>query len=496
MDNEQCININYLNFPEYLKYYLIKENCVFKFRVIKIENKIIIKCKRYIIHLTSSNFPKIAYNTIDIAYEYVIKLFEENKVFIQEIIYNKSIKLLLDSNFEILLEYKKEDNAKNKPKLIYNELKNEINKLKTEINLLKKEIKDLSNGNNKENKNIKVDVKENDILKNNSNQINIKFMNNIVKDSYTFNSFNNSFSEFKSVDDVIYIIYSNKNKSIISYNLIKNKKMAEIKNAHDKDISNIRYCLDKINKRDLIISVSAEDNNIKLWNVKNFECLYNFKSINKNGFLYSACFIEDNNQNFIITSNCTWKGESEPLKVYDFSGNKIKEIKNNKDKVSFIDTYYDSKLSKSYIITGNEGHVKSYNYNSGNMYKIYCDNDKSEHDCVIINNFENVTKLIESSDDGNIRIWNFHTGKLLNKIKVCNDDLYTIYLWSNKYLFVSCGEKVINIIDLEKKTIVNKIKEHKNWVITMKKIYHPLYGECLISQDSGNGEIKLWTNEK
>jgi WD40 repeat protein len=130
------------------------------------------------------------------------------------------------------------------------------------------------------------------------------------------------------------------------------------------------------------------------------------------------------------------------------------------------------------------------------MYKLYCDNDKSAHDCVIINNFENVTKLIESSDDGNIRIWNFHTGKLLNKIKVCNDDLYTIYLWSNTYLFVSCGEKVINIIDLEKKIIVNKLKEHKNWVITMKKIYHPLYGECLISQDSGNGEIKLWANEK
>jgi len=272
--------------------------------------------------------------------------------------------------------------------------------------------------------------------------------------------------------------------------------MAEIKNAHDKDISNIRHCLDKINKRDLIISVSAEDNNIKLWSVINFECLYNFKNINKNGFLYSACFIEDNSQNFIITSNCTWKGHTEPLKVYDLNGNKIKEIKNNKDKVSFIDTYYDNKLSKSYIIAGNEGHVKSYNYNSSNIYKIYCDNDKSAHDCVIINNFENITKLIESSDDGNIRIWNFHTGKLLDKIKVCNDDLYTIYLWSKKYLFVSCGEKVINIIDLEKTIIVNKLKEHKNWVITMKKIYHPLYGECLISQDCGKGEIKLWTNEK
>ena len=452
-----------------------------------------------LIHLTSNNLSiisKVSFNKIDTAYEYLIKLFEENKVSIKEIIYNKSIKLLLDSNFEIILEYKNEETFKNNSKFIYNEMKSEINKLKTEINLLKKEIKDLSNINIKENKTITIDTKENDKLKKDSEQINIKFMKNIITDSYTINSFNNSFCQFQSIDNVIYIIYSNKNRSMISYNFFKNKKLAEIKNAHEKNISNIRHCLDKINKRDLIISVSAEDNNIKLWEVKNFECLHNFKNINKNGFLYSACFIEDNSQYFIITSNCSWKGNSEPLKVYDFNGNKIKEIKNNKDRISFIDAFYDNKLSKNFIIAGNEYNVKSYNYNSNNIYKTYCDNDKNAHDCAVINNFENITQLIESSDDGNVRIWNFHTGKLINKIKVCNDDLYTIYLWSNKYLFASCGEKVINIIDLEKKIIVNKLKGHKNWVITMKKIYHPLYGECLLSQDTGNGEIKLWINEK
>ena len=318
MNNDQCVNINYLNFPEYQKFYLIKENGVFKFRIIKLENKIIIKCKRYIIHLTSTNLSKItkiSSNSIDTAYEYLINLFEENKVYIQEIIYYKSITLLFDTNFKIKLEYKNEEIALQKSRLICDELKNEINKLKTEINLLKNEIKDLSNANIIENKDVKIDVKENDKLKNDSNQINIKFMNNIVRDSYTFNSFNNSFSEFQSVDDIIYIIYSNKNRSIISFNLIKKKKIAEIKNAHEKDISNIRHCLDIINKRDLIISVSAEDNNIKLWNVQNFECLYNFKNINKNGFLYSACFLEDNSLYFIITSNCTWKGDTEPLSI-------------------------------------------------------------------------------------------------------------------------------------------------------------------------------------
>ena len=49
--------------------------------------------------------------------------------------------------------------------------------------------------------------------------------------------------------------------------------MIEIKNAHDRDIINFRHHLDIINKRDLIISISSDDNDLKLWDVVKWELL-------------------------------------------------------------------------------------------------------------------------------------------------------------------------------------------------------------------------------
>ena len=37
---------------------------------------------------------------------------------------------------------------------------------------------------------------------------------------------------------------------------------------------------------------------------------------------------------------------------------------------------------------------------------------------------------------------------------------------------------------------------HMNAVITVKKIFHPKYGECLISQSNGHEPIKIWVNKK
>ena len=80
---------------------------------------------------------------------------------------------------------------------------------------------------------------------------------------------------------IIYLIYSNHYKSIISYNLTNNTKINEIKNAHNDFINNFRHYLDNINNRDLIISLSANDNNIKLWNIKSWECLIDIKNLYK-----------------------------------------------------------------------------------------------------------------------------------------------------------------------------------------------------------------------
>ena len=114
---------------------------------------------------------------------------------------------------------------------------------------------------------------------------------------------------------------------------------------------------------------------------------------------------------------------------------------------------------------------------------------------VIVKKNINIIKMIESSYDGYIRIWNFHLGLLLNKIKINNLNLKGISLWNDNYLFVGCSDKTIKLIELNNGLIVKNLTSHDDIVITVKKIIHPKYGKCLISQNLGRSNIKLWINK-
>ena len=148
--------------------------------------------------------------------------------------------------------------------MIYSKLKNEVKK---------------STNTSELNENIFNSEKED------SNPENIQFSKNLTKDAFSYYSFDNTLDLFKSFDDIIYMIYTNKNRFIISYNLLNNEVINQVKKSHNEYISNFKHYLDKKNKRDLLISVSAKDNNIKLWNIKNWECLIDLKNINENGYI-------------------------------------------------------------------------------------------------------------------------------------------------------------------------------------------------------------------
>ena len=150
--------------------------------------------------------------------------------------------------------------------------------------------------------------------------------------------------------------------------------------------------------------------------MNNFECLINLENVNKSGRLFSGYMLSENNTIYIITS-CAY-GNNEYIKIFNKKSIKIKEIKESAESAYFIDFYFDINLSKNYIIVGNNGFIKSYDYDNNTIYHQYNDNDKNRHCSIIINDKEEIVKLIDSSYDGNIRIWDFHSGQLLNKIKL------------------------------------------------------------------------------
>ena len=155
----------------------------------------------------------------------------------------------------------------------------------------------------------------NDKNKYNNNPENITFFSYLIKDSFiNDNGVDNIFITFNSINDIYILIYPTEDKSIIAFDLIDNKKIIEIKDAHEYYICSFRHYLDKKNKRDLVVSISAWDNNMKLWNINNWECLYNFKKVYSRGELNSGCFLKHNNNIYIITCNDNYPDKSYPIK--------------------------------------------------------------------------------------------------------------------------------------------------------------------------------------
>ena len=471
MNNKLKYKENYINGNisnenlGYKEYFIQYEKNEYKILIEKRSNEILIKCQAYETNLNINNILLMNFNfySIEEIHKYIINKFEEKKIFIKNIIPNESLTLIIKNNEEVEAEIA---------------LSNE-NKIK---NLSSDESNDFSSS------------KNNIALKDNLNFNEIKLIKDLIKDSYVYYSFlDNTFCVFESIDKILYLIYGNKYRSIISFNIIDSKKINEIKNAHESYITNFRHYLDINNKRDLIITISADDNNIKLWNIVNLELLVDIQNINKDGLLYSSCFLNNNSQIYIISSNYDYSGNCEPIKVFDFNGNYIKEINSSEDKTYFIDTYHDEKLDINYIITGNKNDVKVYDFDKDDLYKKYDDNDNKGHYSVVIYNKDDIIKLIESSDDKNIRIWNFHTGQMINKINVSNKYcLNGICLWDHEYIFVGYYDKKIKLLNINKGILIKNISGHNSRVLTIKKIAHPIYGNCLISQ-SWDNKIKLWS---
>ena len=337
-------------------------------------------------------------------------------------------------------------------------------------------------------------------MKLSNDNFNVEFIEEICKDVYALLDKDNSFCVFKSIHGIFCIVYPTIDYSIIFYDIINKIKIVEIKKAHNSYIIELRHYLDnidKFNKRNLILSVSYDDRNVKIWNFNNLECIFNISPYTK-GIINSACFLYDYklNEIMIIVSNYIDSNIKELIKIYNLSGNEIKEINDSENEVIYIDSFYDNKYNKNYIISANRESVISYDYEQNNKYKTYMESN-SLYDCtsvIIINNNNNndIVKLIYSTGNGFIKIWDFHLGILLEQIKINEGYIFSICLLEEKYLF-SCGKNYGNNLikkDLDKSNI--KII-HINNETTCKLINFKNIGYYLITKNlSFDGTLKLW----
>ena len=330
----------------------------------------------------------------------------------------------------------------------------------------------------------------------------LKEQSNFIQDAgdrITFSS--NVFLLFKSFDNKYYLIYGDNSHIIISYDISSNTIVKEVTKT-DKLTSCFNHYPDVYNKRDLIMTIHAKSNSIGVWDFNDMKLIYHFKKINKNGYLNTACFFSDNNQIYIMSSNHRYTGKNvDPIKIYDLKGNKIKELKDSNENVSFLDSYYDKNQFKKYIIAGFAKYIRAYNTSNNSIYKIYKDKYSPFHREVVINDFESVTKLIESSTDGHIRVWDFHKAELIKRIKIDDKGAFGICLWNKESLFVGIKDRIV-LININTGEIIYeydysfKDKYNDYGIIAIKKINLVNYGECLLTKVYDKSPIQILSAKK
>ena len=225
-------------------------------------------------------------------------------------------------------------------------------------------------------------------------------------------------------------------------------------------------------------------------------------------FVYTACFLCNMDNYYIVIGKffIFVTDNKFPIEVFDFNGNFVKRINDSNEGTEKIICYYDELTSKQFIISIYGNSLKSFYFDENKVYHKYSENnsnknindDNSEN---YDNNIDNeinliiykedkIIKLIGLNNEGIVRIWNFHSAELLKKLDIIR--IYSICLWNNKYLFIGSEDYSIKLIELKNGTIIKSLLGHKDIAFTIKKMIHPKYGECLVSQGQYNEDIKLW----
>ena len=204
------------------------------------------------------------------------------------------------------------------------------------------------------------------------------------------------------------------------------------------------------------------------------------------------------NDNYIITSsyNESDNKDTSATKIYSLNNAQfIKYIVDTNDKaIYYLLSWYNKKNNKYYIIQFSFKKILINNIIENEIYSELIQEPEDNHFSGFLFNKDNDDYLCSSSTIGNINIWSLYNKKLIKTINIKNSKLAHIIHWNNKFILVSdYNNKSFKIVDLEENKVISDISgQHTDKVVSIKKIYHPIFGESVLSTGRDK-TIKLWT---
>ena len=314
------------------------------------------------------------------------------------------------------------------------------------------------------------------------------FKQDICSNSHKTNSIDRVFCAFKSFNGEPLVVWGSTSLNIEFYDCNKDKIVKTIFQAHKQTIFSCRHYPDVRLRKDYIIT-SSNDRSVKVWDITKDNYDLYISNVHNGYYIYSVsllCHIHKET-NYIITS-CP----NEKMKVWDFSGAYLRNFGQSNESTYFIDIFYNKIQKKYFVINANSNDVKSYHFETGDLYQKYKGTPQTWHMSAVVNDVNDIFVLIESDGNGTIRIWNFDTAELLKSINSTNSiNLRGICLWNDRYLFAAGNDSQVKLFDLEEGKFVKAFTGHTSTVCTLEKIMHPKYGGCLISH-ALDGKLKIW----
>ena len=367
------------------------------------------------------------------------------------------------------------------------------------------------------------------IFKENNN--NISFQN----DPYNFsnekiisdkNDECENFTAFTNMNQNSIIVWTIKRKGILNIYDFK-KRLLTKQEAHSNNINCIQYFHEHNKKIDYIISLSKlDEDTLKIWKidyeeqnklicVKAFKkqlfkreveifCIFNYNEYDDNNsflFIYGKYlnnkkinennFNPDKNKEIICyklnkeLNNIIW-GIDENEKYIHY------KIIDNSYKINYLDTYYDFKQLKLYLINCNENNTEIIEKPFDDYEKkIFKYNDWNYYQSAFIKEVNNNLKLCQLSING-IVIWDIKKKEVEAFKYFENICLYDFVSWNDNYL-VSLSDENIFILKMDGGNIeIKNNKEKKKGYSKIRKIITPgSYGIIVAIDDH---KIKYWSS--
>lgn len=304
-------------------------------------------------------------------------------------------------------------------------------------------------------------------------------------------------------DQLIYLFIAEKVTHNINMISLPDNKTIKTLEGHKNIILNLRYFSDKNKENEYL--VSADINGVVIiWDIKNFTLFKSFQLDYKH-FIYSCLLLIKENINYLITSSID---DSAQTKVFNFKDDKknsegkvIPEFEISGNSVFYLMYWYNSKNNGDYVIQCGNNKVNVSNLLKSENYADFPTDNQSP------NNFGGVvyTKetdnskedfLMVTSSQGSVKIFNLFSKANIKTIQIKDAHLYNALRWSEKYIIIlNSVDKTLEIIDLNTSELISEFycPDFDNDERYIKKIEHPLYGECLISLSPKN-YLKLWSS--